>query len=103
MPPATRRAVRGATNLLTATPDEAALIVAAALADPEDLLRLARACRRFAIKCIAAPAAHCCQRRRHSSSSDTAGGDVVDRRGGGAPMDRQLHRPGARLGAAPRS
>jgi hypothetical protein len=58
MPPATRRAVRGATNLLTATPDEAALIVAAALADPEDLLRLARACRRFAIKCIAAPAAH---------------------------------------------
>ena len=58
MPPATRRAARGATNLLTATPDEAALIVAAALTDPEDLLRLARACRRFAIKCIAAPAAH---------------------------------------------
>ena len=58
MPPATRRAARDATNLLTATPDEAAIIIAAALADPRDLLRLARACRRFAIKCIAAPAAH---------------------------------------------
>ena len=56
MPPATRRAARDATNLLTATPDEAAIIIAAALADPRDLLRLARACRRFAIKCIAAPA-----------------------------------------------
>ena len=55
MAPATRRAVRGATNLLTATPDEAALIIATALADPWDLLRLARACRRFAIECIAAP------------------------------------------------
>jgi hypothetical protein len=44
-------------NLLTATPDEAALIIACALADPRDLLRLARACRRFATKCIAAPAA----------------------------------------------
>jgi hypothetical protein len=49
-----------ATNLLTATPDEAAIIIACALADPGDLLRLARACRRFAIKCIAAPAAHRC-------------------------------------------
>jgi hypothetical protein len=55
MAPATRRAVRGATNLLTATPDEAAVIIATALADPWDLLRLARACRRFAIECIAAP------------------------------------------------
>ena len=43
MPATTRRAVRDATNLLTATPDEAALIVACALTDPEDLLRLARA------------------------------------------------------------
>jgi hypothetical protein len=58
MPAATRRAVRCATNLLTATPDEAALIIACALNDPRDLLRLARACRRFAIKCIGAPAAH---------------------------------------------
>ena len=58
MPPATRRAVRDATNLLTATPDEAAIIIACALTDPKDLLRLARACRRFATKCIAAPAAH---------------------------------------------
>eukprot|EP01046_Picozoa_sp_COSAG06_P035403 COSAG06_NODE_3803_length_4890_cov_8.042162_1_plen_322_part_00 len=55
MPPTTRRAARDATNLLTATPDEAALIIVAALTDPRDLLRLARACRRFAIKCIAAP------------------------------------------------
>jgi hypothetical protein len=47
-------------NLLTATPDEAAIIIACALTDPRDLLRLARACRRFATKCIAAPAAHRC-------------------------------------------
>jgi hypothetical protein len=58
MAPATRRAVRDATNLLTATPDEAAIIIACALASAQDLLSLARACRRFAIKCIAAPAAH---------------------------------------------
>jgi hypothetical protein len=58
MPATTRRAVRSATNLLTATPDEAALIIACALNDPRDLLRLVRACRRFAIKCIGAPAEH---------------------------------------------
>ena len=57
-PAADTPAYRSAMNLLTATPDEAAFIIAAALADPKDLLRLARACRRFAIKCIAAPAAH---------------------------------------------
>ena len=55
MPSATRRAVRNATNLLTATPDEAAIIIAAALGSATDLLRLAAACRRFALKCIAAP------------------------------------------------
>eukprot|EP01046_Picozoa_sp_COSAG06_P051219 COSAG06_NODE_8307_length_2207_cov_4.807400_1_plen_290_part_00 len=55
MPAATRRAVRNATNLLTATPDEAALIIACALTNPRDLLALAAACRRFFIKCIAAP------------------------------------------------
>ena len=55
---AARRAVRDATNLLTATPDEAAIIIACALHSAQDLLSLARACRRFAIKCIAAPAAH---------------------------------------------
>eukprot|EP01046_Picozoa_sp_COSAG06_P120220 COSAG06_NODE_67566_length_251_cov_1.026316_1_plen_63_part_10 len=54
MPAATRRAVRDAINLLTATPAEAALIIACALADPRDLLALAVACRRFFIKCIAA-------------------------------------------------
>jgi hypothetical protein len=48
-----------AANLLTATPIEAAIIIAATLADPRDLLRLAVALpRRFATKCIAAPAAH---------------------------------------------
>ena len=55
MPAATRRATRDATNLLTATPDEAAIIIAWALIDPRDLLALAVTCRRFATKCIAAP------------------------------------------------
>jgi hypothetical protein len=55
MPAAARRTVHGATNLLTATPDEAAIIIACALADPGDLLHLAAACRRFFIKCITAP------------------------------------------------
>eukprot|EP01046_Picozoa_sp_COSAG06_P029797 COSAG06_NODE_2787_length_6285_cov_24.659231_5_plen_110_part_00 len=55
MPAATRRATRDATNLLTATPDEAALLIACALNDARDLLRLAAVCRRFFIKCIAAP------------------------------------------------
>jgi hypothetical protein len=58
MPAATRRAVRDAINLLTATPAEAALIIACALTDPRDLLALAVACRRFFIKCIAAPPKH---------------------------------------------
>ena len=67
MPPATRRAVRDATNLLTATPDEAAIIIAATLGSAADLLRLAVACRRFALKCIAAPRAP-----RGASSSGAA-------------------------------
>jgi hypothetical protein len=54
MPAATRRAVRNATNLLTATPDEAAIIIATALGSATDLLHLAAACRRFALKYIAA-------------------------------------------------
>jgi hypothetical protein len=97
MPAATRRAVRDATNLLTTTPDEAAILIAVALGSAADLLRLAVACRRFALKCIAAPPpphSRCFHRRRSSSSSSsssTASGDVVDRRGGGAPMDHQLH------------
>ena len=45
MPAATRRATRDATNLLTATPHEAAIIIACALTDPRDLLSLAAACR----------------------------------------------------------
>jgi hypothetical protein len=55
MPSATRRSVQTATNLLTATPDEAAIIIAAALGSATDLLHLAVACRRFALKCIAPP------------------------------------------------
>jgi hypothetical protein len=56
MPAATRRAAHDATNHLTATPDEAAIIIACALADPRDLLSLAAACLRFFIQCVAAPA-----------------------------------------------
>ena len=59
MPAAARRTVHGATNLLTATPDEAAIIIACALTDPRDLLHLTAACRRFFIKCIAAPPPPC--------------------------------------------
>ena len=70
MPPATCRALRDATNLLPATPDEAAIIIACALHSAQDLLSLARACRRFAIKCIAAPAAH----RNATSGGGTAAG-----------------------------
>eukprot|EP01046_Picozoa_sp_COSAG06_P023008 COSAG06_NODE_1811_length_8317_cov_7.969944_7_plen_317_part_00 len=56
MPAATRRVVLDATNLLTATPTEAVLIIACALTDPRDLLHLAVAVPpRFFIKCIAAP------------------------------------------------
>jgi len=55
MPAATRRTTRDATNLLTSAPDEAAIIIAYALADPRDLLSLAASCRRFFIKCIVAP------------------------------------------------
>ena len=58
MAPATHRAVRSANNLLTATPDEAAIIIACALTDPRDLLALAVACRRFFIKCITAAPQH---------------------------------------------
>eukprot|EP01046_Picozoa_sp_COSAG06_P104690 COSAG06_NODE_50901_length_315_cov_1.199074_1_plen_53_part_10 len=53
MPAATRRAVRNATSLLTATPDEAAIIIACALTDPRDLLHLAAACRRVFTEWIA--------------------------------------------------
>eukprot|EP01046_Picozoa_sp_COSAG06_P111793 COSAG06_NODE_58403_length_277_cov_0.584270_1_plen_39_part_10 len=38
MPAATRRAVRDATNLLTATPDAAAILIAVALGSAADLL-----------------------------------------------------------------
>ena len=73
MPATTRRAVRGITNLLTATPDEAALIIACALTDPRDLLRLALVCRRFFIKCIAAPS-----HRRGPAASDAAAAEATE-------------------------
>ena len=66
-PAADTAAYRNATNLLTATPDEAAILVAASLGSAADLLRLAVACRRFALKCIAAPRAP-----RGASSSGAA-------------------------------
>jgi hypothetical protein len=66
--PATSRAVQTATNLLTATPDEAAIVIACALGSATDLLHLAVACRRFALKCIAAPLS----RPRGASSSAVA-------------------------------
>ena len=49
--PATRCVVQ------TATPDGAAIIIAAALGSAIDLLHLAVTCRRFALKCIASPRA----------------------------------------------
>jgi hypothetical protein len=68
--PATSRAVQTATNLLTATPDEAAIIIACALGSATDLLHLAVACRRFALKCIAARSP--LSRPRGASSSAVA-------------------------------
>ena len=44
-----------AMNLLTATPEEAALNIACAVACPKSLVALALACRRYATKRIAAP------------------------------------------------
>jgi hypothetical protein len=52
---ASRSRTRDATNLLTATPDEAALAIACFLLTARDLLCLRLTCRRFDIKCIAAP------------------------------------------------
>jgi hypothetical protein len=72
--PATRRATHDATNLLTATPDEAAILIACALGSATDLLRLAAACRRFALKCIAAPRAP----RAASSSAAAAAAQELE-------------------------
>jgi hypothetical protein len=75
--PAATRAVRTTTNLLTATPEEAALVIACALADPRDLLHLAVALpRHFATRCIAArsPPAH---RTTASGGSGTLIADEV--------------------------
>ena len=46
---------RELTNLLTDTPDEAALAIACFLATAKDLLRLQLACKRFSTKSIVAP------------------------------------------------
>ena len=50
---ASRSRTREHTNLLTATPDEAALAIACFLCTARDLLCLQLASRRFGIKCIA--------------------------------------------------
>ena len=52
---ASRSRTREAPNLLTSTPDEAALAIACSLCSARDLLSLHLVCRRFHIKCIAAP------------------------------------------------
>ena len=49
---ASRSRTREHTNLLTATPDEAALAIACFLTTAKDLLCLRLTCRRFDIKCI---------------------------------------------------
>ena len=51
---ASRSRTREATNLLTSTPDEAALAIACAVLTAKDLLSLALTCKRFSAKCIAA-------------------------------------------------
>jgi hypothetical protein len=56
MPATTRRATRLTTCLLTATPDEAALLVALALPTALDKLHLALACRRYGWRIVAAAA-----------------------------------------------
>jgi hypothetical protein len=56
MPATTRRAARLATCLLTATPDEAALLVALALPTALDRLRLALVCRRYGWRIVAGAA-----------------------------------------------
>ena len=48
-------AAEAAASILTAVPEEAALVIACALASAQDLVHLAIACRRFVTKCIAAP------------------------------------------------
>jgi hypothetical protein len=56
-----------------------------ALTDPRDLLRLVRSCRRFATKCIAAPAA------AHRSNGSAAGGTAGTASGGTAAAPQQHH------------
>ena len=53
--PRARNRTRSDTNLLTATPDEAALAIVCALLTARDMLSLRLGCRRFNVKCIAAP------------------------------------------------
>ena len=50
---ASRSRTRDATDLLTSTPDEAALAIVCALLTARDLLCLRLSCRRFNIRCIA--------------------------------------------------
>ena len=51
---ASRSRTRDATNLLTSTPDEAALSIVCALLTARDLLSLRLSCRLFNIRCIVA-------------------------------------------------
>ena len=52
---ASRSQTLEATNLLTSTPDEVTLAIACFLLTARDLLSLRLSCRRFNLRCIAAP------------------------------------------------
>jgi len=65
---ASRSRTREHTNLLTTTPDEAALAIACFLLTAKDLLSLRLACRRFGIKCIASGGGAAAARRRCCAS-----------------------------------
>ena len=95
---ASRSITRDATNLLTATPDEAALFIACALLTARGLLSLRLSCRRFNIRCIAVAGGG------RGGASRGSGGDAVHRGGCGAvpavAVGGALQRVGAWVGAA---
>ena len=86
---ASRSRTRDATNLLTSTPDEAALVIACSLLTARDLLSLCLVCRRFNIRCIAI-------------GGGGGAGYAVARGGRSAAVRGEVQRAGARLGAAAR-
>ena len=65
---ASRSRTRNATNLLTSTPDEAALAIACALLTARDLLCLRLSCRRFNIRCLHVAGEHGVRRTAASAA-----------------------------------